>query len=59
MGILEEQIQKEIENAISNIVIQIKWDSTNDLEVSLVYNDQEISSDYIDLDEVYARNEYE
>lgn len=57
MNIIKEQIQDEIDLAMSKIKVQLRWDSTTDLEVSLFYNDKEISSDYIDLDELYTRKE--
>ena len=49
---MEDKIQELIESCMLDIVIKIKRDINNDLEVSLSYMDHEFSYDTISLDEI-------
>ena len=50
---LESAVRKEIESALSELEIAIRLDGDKDLEIKVLYQGEEICSDYVVLDDVF------
>ncbi len=54
---LESEIKQAIDNALGELNVVAKFDSDNDLEITLLHGKTEISQTYIELDSVFLKNE--
>jgi len=52
---LENEVQRSIEDALLDLRIVAKFDVDNDLEITLKYREDCISSTYVDLSEVFLK----